>query len=417
MYLPLANLLHYKLRSVLSALGIAIGICLLVTLLGLSRGSLYEIADRWESVDAELFAYPEIWEQNITALSGVGLPDRYAEKILERHGDIVRRIVPVFLWSVRLGGQDQLAAGVDPQDFAALVGDGGLVEGRLFDPEGRFGAWISEKLLAAPADSDADEDGEKDGGDDGQRIITIGEGDLSHADHNGMEIVIDERLAKAGAFKLGQTVKMANHSFRIVGIAAAGGLSRVYLPRRAAQFLFGGGDITKSTLLFIKLRDGVHASAAARKLHLLGLEIVQTAQFRHMLERQFGIMFVYVDAVNAIVLVIAFLFIMITLYTMVLQRTRDIAILKSSGASDAFIVRCVLAESALLTAAGTVAGIAMSFAAGRLIEAVRPLLTVRITWEFILTGVAAAALGAFLSAVYPAWRATRVDMVEALAWE
>ncbi|GAF90721.1 unnamed protein product, partial [marine sediment metagenome] len=140
MYLALANLLHYKLRSALSALGIGIGICMLVTLSGLSRGSLYEIADRWESVDAELFAYPEIWEQNITALSGVGLSDRCAEKILEEHGDIVRGVVPVFLWNVRLGGQDQLAAGVDPQDFAALAGNGELVEGRLFDPEGRFGA-------------------------------------------------------------------------------------------------------------------------------------------------------------------------------------------------------------------------------------------------------------------------------------
>ncbi|MHC4295625.1 MAG: ABC transporter permease [Planctomycetota bacterium] len=175
MYLPLANLLHHKLRSVLSALGIGIGICMLVTLSGLSRGSLYEIADRWESVDAELFACPDIWEQNITSLSGVGVPDRYGDKILETHGDLVKRIVPVFLWQVSLGGQNQLAAGVDPQDWSELVNHPQFIEGRLFDHRGSFSRWIVNKLLTAPPTGDSDE------------VITITEADLSHPDHNGME--------------------------------------------------------------------------------------------------------------------------------------------------------------------------------------------------------------------------------------
>ena len=108
---------------------------------------------------------------------------------------------------------------------------------------------------------------------------------------------------------------------------------------------------------------------------------------------------------------------MITLYTMVLQRTRDIAILKSSGASNAFILRQVLAESMLLTAAGVVAGIILSFLAAWGITSAKPLLTVTITWQWIVIATAAAIIGAGLSAVYPAWRATRVDMVTALTLE
>jgi len=403
MYLPLANLLHHKLRSALSALGIGIGICMLVTLSGLSRGSLYEIADRWEAVDADLFAYPQIWGGDVTNLSGVGLPDRYGEKILRAHGRIVQRVVPVFFWQVNLGGQDQLAAGVDPQDWAVLSGGRRLSRGRLFDPDNAFGEWIVNKLLAPP------EEGAED------VAIEIPDAELAHPDHNGLEIVIDERLAKAGGLELDQVVEMANHRFRIVGIAPAGGLSRVYMPRRTAQFLFGSGNVTMSTLLFIRLRAGADADAAARKLAGLGLEIAQLSQYRHMLERRFGIMFVYVDAVNAVAMVIAFLFIMITLYTMVLQRTRDIAILKSSGASKSFIVRQLLAESILLTGAGMAAGIVLSLLAGMLIEFLRPLLTVTITWEWIARAGVAAAAGALLSALYPAWLATRVDMVEVLA--
>ena len=128
-------------------------------------------------------------------------------------------------------------------------------------------------------------------------------------------------------------------------------------------------------------------------------------------------MFTYVDVVNVIALGIAFLFVMITLYTMVLQRTREIAILKSCGASGAFILRQVGGESAILTAFGTGVGIAMSFAAAAAIEHFRPLLTVRISWRWIGIAIAAAAAGSLIAALWPAWRATRVDMVEALSHE
>lgn len=405
MYLPLANLMHYKLRSFLSALGIGIGICMLVTLSGLSRGSLYEVADRWESVDADLFAYPSIWGQNITALSGVGLPDRYGDIMLDKHSELIERIVPVFLWSVQLAGQNQLTAGVDPEHWNTLLGGRKLLEGRLFDPDNRFGRWLEDRLLKAPELNDTDQPTE------------ITQADLLDPDHNGMEIVIDSRLAKAGRLQVDQEVDIVNHRFRIVGIVESGGMSRVYMPRKTAQFLFGSGDITKSTLLFIKLRPLVDPNLTARKLMNFGVQVVQTSQFRKMLEHQFGIMFVYVDAVNTVALGIAFLFIMLSLYMMVLQHTRDIAILKSSGASDWFIIRAVLGESILLTGAGTVMGLILGVAAGWVIEATWTLLTVNITWDWIVVAIIAAIIGAVLSSIYPAWQATKVDMIEALSWE
>jgi len=404
MYLPLANLLHHKLRSLLSALGIGIAVCMLVTLSGLSRGSLYEIADRWESVDAELFAYPEIWEGNITSLTGVGVSDRWGEKILRDHARIVERVVPVFLWQGQMGGQSQLIAGIDPKDFPALTGGRDLICGRTFDLDNRFANWIEDRLLGVPEE-----------GDESRASIT--DADLAAPEHNGMEIVIDTRLARAGGFNIKETIELAGNEFTIVGIVPAGGMTRVFMPRRTAQYLFGSGDITKSTLLFIKLRREVDPSAAAREITALGLKVVQLRQFRGMLENQFAIMFNYVDAVNIIAMSIAFLFIMITLYTMVLQRMRDIAILKSSGASKAFIVRQVMGESILLTGCGTLVGILAAFAAGPIIQRIRPLLTIVIGPRWILTAVAVALMGALGSALYPAWRAAKVDMVEALSWE
>lgn len=400
-WLPLANILHHKLRSVLSALGIGIGICMLVTLSGLSRGTLSEVADRWDAVDAQLIVYPLGWGENVTTLSGIGVSDRYARKIVEDCNDIVQRVVPVFLWQMKMGGQDQLASGVDREDWATLTGGRELKEGRLFDPNAAFARWIEQRLLTQS---------------DGDETVQITPEQLQDPNHNGLEMVIDTRLARKGHLTLGQQVEVANHRWTIVGIVPEGGMSRVYLPRRTAQFLFGSGMITKSTLMFVKLREGVNADDAARRIRKIGQEVVQLRQYRAMLEQKFGVLYKYVDAVNVVALVISFLFIMVTLYTMVLQRTREIAILKSCGASNAYIWGQVLAESGILTGAGAIVGVAISLLAGWLIGALT-LYTVLITWHWIAVAVAAAVAGALASAAYPAWRATSVDMVEALTFE
>ena len=399
--LPLANILHHKLRSVLCALGIGLGLCMLITLSGLARGTLYEVADRWESVDADLIVFPQGWGGSAASRSGSGLSDANAALIRSRNGDLVRRVVPVFTWHVQIGRQDQMVAGVDPADFRSLSGGRGLAEGRLFDPAGKFARWLERQILR--------------GGDD---EFDPNEAELSHEDHNGLEIVVDERLAKAEGYHVGKTIFAANHHWTVVGIVPAGAMTRVFMPRRTAQFLFGSGDIHKSTLMFVKLKGGVDvgraSEAIARTIHN---DVVPLSSYRGMLVEKFGILFTYVDTVNAIALIIAFLFTMITLYTMVLQQRREIAILKSCGASGGFILRQVMGESMLLTAGGVAVGIAMSFLAGGVIELFIPLKTVAITWRWIAIAIAAAAAGAITSALYPAWRAAKVDMVEALMFE
>ena len=407
-YLPLANILHHKLGSLLSALGIGCAVCMLVTLSGLGRGSLGEVADRWEAVDAELIVYPLGWGETVTSLSGVGLSDWYADKIRREYADVARRVTPVFLWPMKLAGQDHLAAGVDADHFTSLTGGREVSVGRRADPEGKFARWLEKRLLRS-------DDNEDDASAAELEVLDTRTA-FAHPGHCGLELVIDDRLARKGDLHVDDVVRAANHDWRIVGIVPAGGISRIFLPRRTAQFLFGSGSIAKSTLLFVKLAEGVDPDAAARRLRAIGQEVVQVRQYRAMLLHRFGIMFRYMDAVNAVVLTVAFLFVMNTLYTMVLQRTREIAVLIACGASGWFIVRQILAESLLLTVSGTVVGIAGAVVAARAIGTFT-LLTVTITWPWLAVAVAGALTGAALAAIYPAWRAMRVDMVEALTLE
>jgi hypothetical protein len=354
-------------------------------------------------VDAELIVCPRGWGENVIGLTGPpAISDKYAPRIQAECNAIVREVVPVLLCHLRLGEQDQLAAGVEPNQWRRLTGGRGLSAGRLFDPDGNFASWIEQKVLS-PSD-----------GQDPGAVLDIPPGELEA--HGGLELVIDERLARRGRLRVGSVVETANCRWHIVGIVPAGGMTRVSMPRRTAQFLFGSGSISESTLLFVKLRAGAEPAESARRIRALGLDIVQTRQYRGLLQQKLGIMYRYVDAANALAMIISFLFIMVTLYTMVLQRTREIAILRSLGASRLSVLRGVLAESLLLTAAGTAAGLALSFLAGWLINSLS-LNTVTITPGWVAVAVVAAGAGAVLAGLYPAWRATRVDVVEALTLE
>ena len=395
--LPLANLLHHKLRSVLSALGVGIGVCMLVTLSGWARGTLYEVADRWESVDADLIVFPHGWGNNAPTKSGSGLSDAAAPLIRKEHGGIVEQVTCVFTWHVRFGKLDQTVVGISPGGWDTVSGGRKLIAGRLPDPDGAFARWLEKEISAKRDDA-----------------FKPTEQDLA----GGLEIVVDERLARAEKFELGQTIFAENHHWKIVGIAPTGVMARVFMPRRTTQFLFGDGNIHKSTLMFVKLRPPTDVGPAARAISATtGHDAIPLAAYRGMLIEKFGILFVYVDVVNIVAMIIAFLFTMTILYTNVIQQTREIAILKSFGASWGQIVGMVVGESALLTAGGVILGGLLSIPAKLIIETFLPLYTVTITWQWLLIAVGAAAAGAAVSAIYPAYRATKVDMVEALMFE
>ena len=404
-WLPLANILHRRLRSALAALGIGIAVCMLISLSGLARGSLFEIADRWESVNADLIMMAPGWGKQVTTNMGSGLSDRYAELLAEQFGDEVESIIPVFVWRVELAGQNHNIAGVDPDDWWSLTGHDRMVAGDIYDADGSGSEWLAETLLAESADG---------------VIVDISPEDLGDPDHDCLQMIVDERMARAGEYEVGQVVRMANHDWTITGIAPEGVVNRIFVPRRTAQFLFGTGDVTRSTMMFVKLTPEAAASpgTVARRIEeRLKVDVVGLDEQRDMLLASFDVMFLYVNMVNMVAVVIAFLFITIMLYTMVIQQTREIAILKANGASDWFLMWQVMAESLLLTTAGVAVGIGLSFAVAIAIETAKPFLTVMIEWHWVLTAVGIALIGAVASSLYPAWRATRVDMVTALSLE
>ena len=125
----------------------------------------------------------------------------------------------------------------------------------------------------------------------------------------------------------------------------------------------------------------------------------------------------FINAMIGLAVAIGLLVIFLTMYTTVIERTRDIGVLKSLGAGKHFIVRALLSESAMVCVLGIVAGIGLSYAVKAAVIAWYPTLTIDITTGWVLRAGAIALIGAILGASYPAWLASRKDPVEALCYD
>ena len=125
----------------------------------------------------------------------------------------------------------------------------------------------------------------------------------------------------------------------------------------------------------------------------------------------------FINAMIALAISIGLLVIFLTMYTTVIERTRDIGVLKSLGADQSFIVRALLTESAALCVFGILAGVGLSYAVRAAFLAGFPTLSIRITPGWILRAAGIALAGAIFGASYPAWMASRKDAVEALSYD
>jgi putative ABC transport system permease protein len=102
----------------------------------------------------------------------------------------------------------------------------------------------------------------------------------------------------------------------------------------------------------------------------------------------------------------------------VLQRTREIGILKSLGASKWYVVNIILREAVMLAMVGTVLGIGMSYLTKAAIETFVPATFPPAVDPAWWPAAAAIALfGAVLGALYPGLHAAGMDPIEALAYE
>jgi putative ABC transport system permease protein len=237
-----------------------------------------------------------------------------------------------------------------------------------------------------------------------------------------LDVIIDDLQAKSGkGLKLGDTLKIMGKDFTVCGIVEHGKGSRKFISLQTMDEI--DGTPNKASLFYVKTEDAPRFQEDVRnEIHGTdGMQDwnVQTAdEYLSMLTPE------HIPAFNAglrvvigIAVVIGFLVIFQSMYTAVMERTREIGILKSMGAGKLNIVSVVLRETGLLAVVGVGMGVAATYALRSFLHARFPTMSFQLTGGWVARAIVISLLGALLGALYPAAKAAAKDPIDALSYE
>ncbi|HVN05637.1 MAG TPA: FtsX-like permease family protein [Bryobacteraceae bacterium] len=361
--LVLENLKHKPMRSLLSMFLIAVPVTLILCLVGLSEGMLADSARRARGIGADIIIRPP--KTSMLTLSGAPIPEKLIDAIDQKpHVALAMGMISFPVTSV------SYVSGIDLAGFNKMSGGFRYLRGGPFR-----------------------------GPDD---------------------IIIDEYYAQQHHLRAGDTVtEILNHPWHVSGVAEGGKLARLAVPMRTLQDLTG--NTGKVSQIFVKADKPSDISTVLEEMKefLPGYNIYTMEEFTSLLTvENVGGLNTFIHVMVGIGVVIGFAVVLLSMYMAVLQRTREIGILKSLGASRWFILKIILAEAVVMGIGGTIVGIGLSFAARALILALYPAsLTQAITpgWWPIAGAISLA--GVLLGALYPGLSAANQDPIEALAYE
>jgi len=236
------------------------------------------------------------------------------------------------------------------------------------------------------------------------------------------DVIVDNVFASTGkGYHVGDTILILNKNpFRISGIVKSGKGGRKMIPLDTMGTLSGSPG--KASQFLVKADNEQNLDLVREEiLHTPGLQNYRIWTMHEWMSMMtpdnipgFNIS---LNVVTLIATLVGFLVIFLSMYTAVLERTREIGILKSMGASKPAIVGMVLRESVLMSVVGISLGIALVYGIHAYLDHRFPTLFFEITGLWITRAAVIAFLGAVLGASYPAFIAASKDPIDALSYE
>ena len=349
------------LRSFLTVVAIAIQVILVLLIVGLTSGVISEWGKRQEGVGADILVQPPNSSIFLAFLSAV-MQESLGEKIASLPG--VDEVAPTLMLTEPKNLV--IVYGIDFQRF------NGLSRGFLF----RSGRPFQSRD----------------------------------------EVIADDIIAQTKHLKVGQSVTLLNHAFTVCGIVAHGKGARYFIPLKTAQEIAGA---EKRVSMFYVRSKGDTEAARAQIQHLLPEDRVLSMQEYVTLMSSSNLpqLKPFTRTMVGLGLVISFLVVLLNMHTMVMERTREIGILKALGLSKIGIMRLLLGETLILTGFGCFLGIVLTFAIQAVMKQVAPDTPILITTQWVGSAALLALAGAAIGAIYPSLRAASYDPVVALAYE
>ena len=356
------NLRYRPVRTILSVLAIGVEVTMILTLVGISYGTLDETARRARGVGADIVVRPpatSVMSLSSSPMSQDLLP--FFMKQLHVTFATGTMIQP-------LGGFDTLT-GIDLAPFNKLSGGFRFIRG-------------------GPFQSDDD-------------------------------VIVDEYYAREKKLRVGSTINLMNHVWRVSGVFESGKLARICAKLDVLQSLTSNSR--KLSQIYLKVDDPNRPQSVVNDLRdkMPGYFIYTMEEFTSLLTiNSVGLLRNFIGVVIGIAVIVGFIVVSMAMYTAVLERTREIGILKALGASSGYILNLLIRETMLIAVIGTVVGIIMTYGTQWLMmHAVPASLTQETVYKWWPIAGAISVAGALLGAIFPGWKAVKQDVIQALSYE
>jgi len=358
-----ANIRSRPTRAFISIFAVALGVVLMLIIGGIARGTLDDYLGRTVGLGADYILQPT-GSSVFYAFSNAALNIKLAGKIAEVQG--IAAVTPVL---AKFSSSDfSLVFGIDMESYNQFDGRLKVISGR-------------ESLK-----------------DD--------------------EVIIDQLYAESKKLAPGMKMSVLNHEFTVSGICRPGAVVRIFVPLKTLQKLNGTPD--NVTIMFIKAAPGSDIPAVFQDLRrqFPNYSLARASDSNLLLAdarlpgfKEFRMTVVLVS------MMLSFMVILLAMYTTIFERTREIGILKSLGASRRFIVGMILKESVIICCLGALLGIGISEVVRKIIITKFPTLQVAMSVDDLIRGLILGLVAGTLGALYPAFKAARMDPVRALSFE
>jgi putative ABC transport system permease protein len=403
--IALRALLSNKMRAVLTMLGIIIGVGAVITLMSVGKGVEQFVEESFQGLGSNLlFVFPGSLEGTSTA--------RRPELTM---GDY-RAIADPFLVPDAMGVAPELSS-----NATVVVGKRDIrtdIAGVTPDYLPLRSLKVSDGTFLADTDVSAR-----------SRVAVLG----SRA---------YEKLFEEGAYPIGQTIKINRIPFRVIGVmeekggSSFGGMDNtIYVPLSTAQsrlypwWRSRTGEPLLSTI-YVQVADeslmdqaGDQISEVLRQRHKITFRddddftLVKQTDILAIAGDIFGVLTIFLGSIAAISLVVGGIGIMNIMLVSVTERTREIGIRKAVGAKRRDILLQFLVEAVVLSLIGGGIGIAMGILGSRVVAGLSDQLRTVVTGDVIVLSSGVSAAVGLLFGIYPAFRAARLNPIDALRYE
>jgi len=362
-----SNLTHHPGRTLASVAGVAVGVILVTLTAGLVRGMLRDRGQRDTNLAVEILLYRNSQGGISPATMSVSLPVALLDQVRATTG--VQAATPV-AQHLEFSGEGALGLrqvdGVDFDDYQRATGVR-IVEGHALPPSGDV-------------------------------------------------MIVDVKYAAARKTKPGDKIRWLDREFTVAGIYEPETGSRMMIPLRTMQDALGAPGMC--SMFLVKCEKPQEQEEVARRIveRLPDFRVVFTRDLPVLFASGFAAFNVFLNSVTGLALAISLLIILLTTYTTVTERTRQIGILKSLGASKRFIVMVFIKESLLLSALGVAGGLLIALLSRAVLRrwAGTPL---EIEAGYTICAALGSLASGLVGALYPAMRAAGQNAVEALNYE